>query len=171
MAGDYENIHDIGSLSDRELRDLVRTHLADHEGVDADDVTVTVKDGTVSLEGRVGTEGEQRVAERIVTDLLGVDKVENGLVVDANRRAESPQAIDEHMASEESHEGLLLGDRSVPFSDESEHLGPDDMIDQDSTTDPRKSIEGAVPWAPPESPTQEGLSGSEAQRGGAGEDH
>ena len=45
MARDFEDIHDLDDLSDTELRDLVREHLAAHRGIDADDVGVTVRDG------------------------------------------------------------------------------------------------------------------------------
>ena len=51
-------------------------------------------DRVVALDGRVGTDGERRVAERIVTDLLGLADVDNNLIVDSLRRAESPEAVD-----------------------------------------------------------------------------
>ena len=40
MARDYENMHDIEELDDRELRDLVREQFGEHAGLDADDLTV-----------------------------------------------------------------------------------------------------------------------------------
>ena len=79
---DYEDIHDIDELDDRELRDLVRGHLARHTALDIDDITVTAKDGCVPLNGRVGTEGEKRVAEHVLTDVLGITEFENDLVID-----------------------------------------------------------------------------------------
>ena len=48
-------------------------------------------DHVVALEGRVGTEGERRIAERVVTDMVGIETVENNLVVDELRRAQSTQ--------------------------------------------------------------------------------
>jgi hypothetical protein len=88
---DFENIDDVDDLDDGELRRLVRDRLAEHRGLDAADITVTVHDRVVALDGRVGTEGERRVAERVVTDLVGLADVNNNLVVDSLRRAESPR--------------------------------------------------------------------------------
>ena len=106
MAHDFENIDDVDDLSDTELRDLVRDRLAEHRGLDLRDITVHVHDRVVALDGRVGTDGERRVAERVVTDLVGIPTVQNNLVVDSLRRAESPEAVDEHMADEDEHSGL-----------------------------------------------------------------
>src|SRR4051812_1019365 len=101
MARDYENLHNIDELDDRELRDLVREQLAQHTGLDIDDITVHVNDGRITMSGRVGTDGERRIAEHVLTDVLGVMDFTNDLVVDSNRRAESPMAIDDHLADEE----------------------------------------------------------------------
>jgi hypothetical protein len=158
MAGDFEDIHDLENLSDRELRELVREHLEASTALDIDDITVRVEDGCVILEGRVGDAGEEQVAEHVLTDVLGITSFQNNLVVDPIRRAESPMAIDEHLADEERHEGLLLGDRPVSLTDESQHLADSPEEEAEGTTDVGRSIEGALPWIPPESPTPEGLS-------------
>lgn len=173
MARDFENLHDVDDLSDDELRELVHAQMREHRGVDDNDIVVQVEDGVVRLEGRVGTEGERRIAERILTDVIGVQQVENELVVDPIRRAESPEAADDHLASEEEHEGLLLGDRPVPFSPEAEHLSDELEAERrtDGTTDVQDTIENAVPWVPPERPTQEGLSGEPPDPPARGEDH
>ena len=57
MARDYENLHDIGELDDRELRDLVQEKLSEHALLDVNDMTVAVDHGHVLLSGRVGTDG------------------------------------------------------------------------------------------------------------------
>jgi hypothetical protein len=158
MAGDFEDLHDIENLSDRELRDLVREHLEASTALDIDDITVRVEDGVVVLEGRVGDAGEEQVAEHVLTDVLGITNFQNNLVVDQIRRAESPEAIDDHLAEEDRTEGLLLGDRPVSLTDESAHLADAPEEESEGTTDVGKSIEGALPWIPPESPTPEGLS-------------
>ena len=165
MARDFENLHDLEDLNDGELRDLVRSHLRDHNGIDPDDITVRVADGAVILEGRVGTDGERRIAEHVLTDVVGIASVQNNLVVDAIRRAESPVAMDDHLAEEDRTGGLLLGDRAVPLSPEAEHLADDEDAELSGTTDVGKSIVEGTPWIPPESPTQEGIEGS------SGEDH
>ena len=168
MARDFEDIHDLESLNDFELRELVRTHLAAHNGLDPDDFAVRIEDGVVVLSGRVGTEGERRIAEHIVTDSLGVQEVRNELVVDQLRRAESPMDMEDHLAEEDRTEGLLLGDRPVSFSPESEHLADGFADDSEGTTDVLHAIENGQPWIPPESPTQEGLDGMDSI---GGEDH
>src|SRR6185503_10960672 len=97
---DFENLHDVSDLSDRELRDLVRSELRAHKGLDVDYITIHVKNGDVTLDGRVGTDYERRVAERVITDVLGIANVTNQLVVQSMHRAESPEAIDEHLVDE-----------------------------------------------------------------------
>lgn len=171
MAHDYEDIDGLGDMSDDELRDLVRSRLADSNAIDADDITVEVQEGRVMLSGRVGTESELRIADHIVTDSIGIVNLENQLVVDAIRRADSPEAIDEHDADEERTEGLLLGDRAVPISPEAEHLEEDLDGRLFGTTDVGKSTSEGMAWIPPESPTPEGLSGTDAGSGAMGEEH
>ena len=173
MARDFENLQDLDDLSDDELRDLVRAEIREHRGLDDRDITVAVEDGIVRLEGRVGTEGERRVAEHIVTDVIGIQQVENNVMVDATRRAQSPEAADDHLASEEAHEGLLLGDRPVPLSPEAEHLSQEreDEIQTLGTADVSEAIEDAAPWIPPERSTQEGFGGTDTEPPARGEDH
>jgi hypothetical protein len=171
MARDFEDLHDLDDLSDDELRELVRTHLAANNSIDANDIVVHVEDGVVRLAGRVGTESERRVAEHVVTDVLGLERVENELLVDPIRRAESPEAIDDHLADEERHEGLLLGDRAAPINPETEHLVDDLDARLFGTTDVQNAIERGTAWIPPTSPTPEGLSGTDAELSDLGEDH
>jgi hypothetical protein len=171
MARDYEDIHDIEDLDDRELRDLVREHLAAHGALDIDDITVEVREGRVTLSGRVGTEGERRVAEHVLTDVLGVEDFANEIVIDPIRRAESPLDIDDHLADEERRAGTLLGDVPVPLSPETEYHAEEDDTDIAGTTDVQSAIGRGVTWNPPESPTPEGLSGSDASPEEFGEQH
>lgn len=168
MARDFEDIHDLDDLSDDELRGLVREHLQANNAVDIDDITVRVDDGVIVLGGRVGTDGEKLIAEHVVTDVLGAEEVRNEIFVDPMRRAESPQAVDEHLVDEAQHEGLLLGDRAVPLSPETE--GVQDDVDHElyGTTDVGHAIADGTAWIPPESPTPEGFLN---ERDTSGEDH
>ena len=167
MARDFEDLNDLENLSDDELRGLVREHLADNNTLDIDEITVTVRDGRVTLAGRVGTDGERLVADHVVTDIVGAEKLSNELFVDPSRRALSPEAIDEHLADDDRREGLLLGDRPVGLSAEAEHLEEDLDAELYGTTDVQDVIEKGTSWIPPESPTQEGFTGREE----FGEDH
>jgi hypothetical protein len=168
MARDFEDIHDLDDLDDRELRDLVREHLAADNALDIDDFTVTVNNGHINLEGRVGTDGEKLIAEHVLSDILGATDYENNVFVDPMRRAVSPEAIDEHLADEDRREGLLLGDRAIPISTETEGVQDDADHDLYGTTDVGHAIQDGTPWIPPESPTPEGMI---TDRGESAEDH
>jgi hypothetical protein len=162
MAQDFENVHDLENLSDDELRGLVRERIAEHNGLDADDITVRIEAGTVVLTGRVGTDGERRIAEHVVTDVIGITSVRNELFVDAIRRAESPVAMDDHLAEEDRTEGLLLGDRPSQHNDEAFPVDGTDEQRLEGSTDIGDVIAHGVPWIPPEGPTPEGIEGSDA---------
>jgi len=117
----------------------------------------------VSLSGRVGTPEELRIIERVVTDIVGVQNLRSGLVVDPIRRAESPEAIDDHLVDEQLHEGILLGDTPRPEDPEAQHLRENIRAELFGTTDVQQSISGAIPWNPPDGPTPEGISGMEEE--------
>lgn len=171
MEKDYEDVRETDLLTDNELRAMVRDELEMQLSFDPDDVDVAVRSGVVRLSGRVGTEEELRIAERVVTDVVGVEKLSSELVVDPIRRAESPEPIDEHVVDEEMHEGLLLGDSPGQNDDEAAHLRENLRAELFGTTDVQEAIEGAIPWNPPDSPTPEGLSGSDATPEVMNDDH
>lgn len=161
MADDFDNSDEIQNLSDAELKRYILDELRSQKAFDVNDIGVDVNDGAVTLTGRVGTEEELRIIDHVMTDVISVRTVQNDLVIDEIRRAESPEPIDEHIADEEEHGGLLLGDVPRPLSPEADHLA--DMSEDGSvgTHDIQQSIESAEPWIPPESPTPEGLGGQE----------
>ncbi len=167
MARDFEDIHDLDNLSDDELRELVRQHLTANNAVDIDDITVRTDAGRVILEGRVGTDAERRVAEHVLTDVLGIENYENAIFVDPVRRAVSPEDAEEHLANEDAQNGLLLGDQPSSHSPEAEHLAEDLDARLYGSTDAHQATEDGTAWIPPESPTPEGP----AEGGEFGEDH
>lgn len=67
--------------SDERIRDDVNDRLTDDYRVDARNVTVTVKDGEVTLDGTVTSRDQKRRAEDVVEDLSGVKHVQNNLRV------------------------------------------------------------------------------------------
>jgi len=160
MAHDFEDMHNIEGLDDTELRDLVREQLREHAGLDIDEITVHAREGKVTLSGRVGNEGERRIAEHVLTDVLGVEDYDNDLVVDSLARAGNPEAADD--SNEESSErgGGLRGDVEVSMTDESAHLA--DGADEDiaGTSDYQQVMEEGKTWNPPISPTAEGEEGT-----------
>jgi hypothetical protein len=157
MTRDFEDIFRLDELSDDELRALVREQLADYETVDADNILVTAANGEVVLAGRVGTEEERRIAERILADVIGLKRYRNDLVVDEIRRDEEPEAVDEHLAESREREGEPLGKRPENVDDEAEHLDEDLDARLFGTHDVQSAIERGTAWNPPDEPTPEGF--------------
>lgn len=173
MARDFEDFSSIEDLDDDELRQLVRDRLGEHPGLDLDDIAVSVENGAVRLEGRVGTEAELRVAEHVLTDVVGVTDYDNSLVVDAVRRVETSEDIEDHLNEEERTAGSLFGEMPPQQSDEVElNMGDEDLEERMyGTTNVQDAIAHGVPYTPPESPTSEGIAGTDAGPGEYGEDH
>ena len=156
MERDFEDIFDTEDLNPDELKQLVRETLRDNRSIDPLDINVHVRGDKVILTGRVGTDVEKRIAERVVGDRIGLVNVESQLVVDELRRPQSPEPIDEHLADEEDHEGLLLGEGAQSESDTAAHLDDDEEGEYYGTVDRMEATEQGIPWIPPESPTPEG---------------
>ncbi|HEX5436074.1 MAG TPA: BON domain-containing protein [Gemmatimonadaceae bacterium] len=158
MPRDYEDVFDLGDMSDADLRSLVIEELDAYGSIDAANVHVRVHDGLVTLSGRVGTEEERRIAERVLTDVVGVTRYKNSLVIDPIRRSQEPEAADEHLADEASRDGML-GDFPIPQETREAELASGDDLDADlfGTHDVQKSIAEGDSYNPPDSPTPEGL--------------
>ena len=165
MADDFDNTDEIENLSDDELGEYVRTRLREQPMLDGDSLSVRATEGRVRLTGTVGTEEELRILDHVLSDTLGLTDYTNDVVIGELARAASPEAMDEHVTDEDEHSGLMLSDRSVPFTAESEHLADvveDDSLEADGGThEIGRAIEEGEPWIPPEGPTPEGLSGQE----------
>jgi hypothetical protein len=100
----------------------------------------------------------------VLTDVVGVVDYDNSLVVDALRRVETPIDIDDHLEAERQSAGSLFGE--MPEQDEPtvvEARG-DENLDQRmfGTTNYQDAVAHGVPYEPPESPTQEGIAGTDA---------
>ena len=67
--------------TDDELYDLVRRKLADDQVVKGGALQVDVKDGVVTLSGKVETNEQKRKAEKLTKKVGGVKEVVNQLVV------------------------------------------------------------------------------------------
>lgn len=156
MGRDYEGIFNTEDLDTDELRRLIRETLRDNRSIDPLDINVHVQENKVILTGRVGTDAEKRIAERVVGDRIGLVNVESQLTVDPLRRALNPEAADEAAADEADSEGLLLGEGADESSDTARHLQESADADTFGTADRTEAIEDGVPWIPPESATPEG---------------
>ncbi|MGI9075761.1 MAG: BON domain-containing protein [Gemmatimonadaceae bacterium] len=171
MAHDYEDIFNLEELSDGELRDLVRGKLNEYETVDADSITISVEAGVVMLSGRIGTEGERRIAEHILSDVIGLTTYENNLVVNAIRRDEEPDDAEDDVEEVADQNSLTLGRGPRHADEEAAHLEEDLEARLYGTQDVQSAIESGTPWVPPDSPTPEGLVGTDASPEEMGEDH
>ena len=158
MAQDFENVFDLDDLSDEELRGLVRDQLAQDDAIDTDGILVHVKDGYVTLSGRVGTEGEKQVADRVLSDVIGLETYSNDIFVDPIRRDEEPEAADEAVARAAQHEddSLLGGSDLSATDDEAQRATDNDDASLFGTRDIESVMENGVPWIPPDEPTPEG---------------
>lgn len=169
MARDFEDLHGLDDMDDVELRDLVRERLGETGAVDAENITVRVEDGTVRLLGRVGTEGEARIAERVLADVLGVRDYVNELVVDPIRRSEESEDAEEESTFDDT--GDFVGDRQLNQDDGSAGSEEDLEGRLYGTTDVQTAIGEGESYTPPLEPTPEGMAGTDAVDGRYGEDH
>lgn len=159
MAQDFENVFDLDDLSDAELRGLVRDQLGKYETLDVDNILIHVKDGHVTLSGRVGTEPEKHIADHVLSDVIGLEAFTNDLVVDPMRTDSEPEAADEEavLAQERGEDPILGGTDTRTTDPEDERMGDNDDAALYGTHDVRSAIENGVPWVPPDGPTPEGL--------------
>src|SRR5215217_931416 len=101
MAGRYTgDIFDFSGMTDDELYDVVVQELREHPEIDSEWVEVQVKDGHVTLSGRVGSDSEVSVAEQVVTEILGLTEFTNELMVAELHRGETPEAADDAVAQD-----------------------------------------------------------------------
>lgn len=154
------DVFDFSTMTDDEVYDVVTEHLRESPNLDADWIEVSVKDGTVTLSGRVGTDGERQVAESVLAEVLGIRDFSNDLVVDELHRGTEPMAADEAVASDlEVDEQLGEDERNQ--SDTAGHLEQNLETDTYGTHDLGTSIEDGTPYVPPERPIPDGYDSHE----------
>jgi hypothetical protein len=80
----------------------IERRLSDDRDVNAQNVTIYVRNGVVTLTGRVPEEGAKREAERIAGDVPGVGTVRNDIAVGFGRAPNAARdAIPEHVPGAE----------------------------------------------------------------------
>jgi hypothetical protein len=154
------DLYDFENMSDDEIRDVVLEHLREYPNLDADDIEVAVKDGTVTLSGRVGTDAEVQVAGAVLDDVLGLDDFSNDLVVDELRRGEAPAAADDAIAADEEVDEVR-GGSDPQQSDTAEHLVENLEEESFGTHDPSRATRDATTYIPPERPVSDGYGSRE----------
>ncbi len=159
---DFGGIFHLEDMSDDELRQLIVQQLREYPNVDAGWIDVSVKDGFVTLSGRVGTDMEVQVAEQVIQEVLGIQNYSNELMVDELHRGELPEAVDEAATIEGEMDDHLGGDTNQQ-SDTAAHLAEDLEDETFGTRDPTRAAEGTTVYIPPDRPTGDGY--------GSGEQH
>ena len=162
MAGRYTgDIFDFSGMTDDELYDLVMQELREHPEVDAGWIQVGVKDGHVTLAGRVGSDSEVSVAEQVVTEILGLTDFTNELIVDELHRGEAPEAADDAVM-----QGLEVdaqyGETNENQSDTAAHLVEDLEAQTYGTHSVTDAINDGATYIPPDRPTGEGYGSRES---------
>ncbi|HUF31333.1 MAG TPA: BON domain-containing protein [Gemmatimonadaceae bacterium] len=158
MPRDYEDIFELDDVNDGELRAIVRETIERHDGIDSASVVVNVSDGIVRLSGRVGTDGERQIADHLLSDVIGLTRYENNIVVDSLHRDEAPEAADDASAEAAESSGEPLGRPRRPLDDASADQEDELEARLYGSHDVTSAIEQGTAWAPPDSPTQEGYS-------------
>ena len=162
MATDHGgDLYDLSHMTDEEIRELVVQQLREYPNVDAEWIDVQVKDGAVTLTGRVGTDAELQVAEAILADVIGVATYSNELMVDELHRGESPEAIDDWLALEEESDDQLGGGPETQQSDTADHLVEDLEAEAFGTHDMGEAIQDGIPYIPPDRPIGDGYTSRE----------
>jgi hypothetical protein len=155
MAEDFSRIHDFDRMTDDEIYDLVVQQLREYPEVDVDDVEVQVRDGHVTLAGRVSSDREVQVARAAVVDLLGVERFTSDLVVDELRRGMAPEAADDAVAADRETEDQL-GEEDPNQSDTAQHLDEDLSSQMYGTRDVQQAVEEGATYEPPDRPVSDG---------------
>ncbi|HET8654681.1 MAG TPA: BON domain-containing protein [Longimicrobiaceae bacterium] len=153
-------LYDFDQMSDEEIREVVVQHLREYPNIDADWVEVYVRNGFVTLNGEVGTDGEFQVAEEIVHDVLGIEDYSNELVVGEIHRGEAPSGADEAVVQDEEVDDQL-GETGSQQSDTAEHIMQHLDSDTFGTHDVGTAIRDGTSYVPPDRPIPDGYDSRE----------
>lgn len=153
------DVFDFEDMSDDEIRSIVVEHLREYPNLDAAEMEVTVRNGHVTLGGRVGTDAEVQVAEAVLDDVLGLESYTNDLVVDESVRYQLPEAADDADAAGEELDDQHGGDEQQ--SDTAEHLQEDLESQTYGTHDLGEAIRDGATYIPPDRPVSDGYDSRE----------
>ena len=155
-----EDAFDYSGMTDDELYELIVQQLREHPDVDEGSIEVDVKDGRVTLSGRVGSDTEASVAEHLVTTTLGLEDVTSELMVDVLRRSEMPEAADDAVAADLEVDDQA-GEESASQSDTAAHLTEDLHAQTYGTHDVGSAVEEGATYTPPDRPRGDGYGSRE----------
>lgn len=160
MAKHGGDAFDFSRMTDDELYDLIVQQLREHPEVDEGNIDVEVRDGAVTLTGRVGSDTEASVAEHVLTGILGLEKVTNDLVVDVLRRGEMPEGADDAVAADLEVDDQA-GEGNAQQSDTAAHLAEDLESETYGTHDVGEAVEEGATYIPPDRPRGDGYGNRE----------
>lgn len=154
------DLFDFENMSDDEIRDVILEQLREYPNLSADDVDVIVRDGHITLSGRVGTDAEAQVAVALLDDVLGLDDYTSELMVGEQGRFELPEAVDDaEIANEEADD--VLDPEDDQQSDTAEHLAADDRTQLYGTQDMNEALREGASYSPPDRPVSDGYDSRE----------
>ena len=161
MRGDFGTF-DFSEMTDDEIYDLVVQHLGEYPELDVGWIDVIVRDGHVTLAGRVSSDGEVQIAEKALIDVLGLseESFTNDLVVDELHRGEMPEAADDAVTADLEVDDQL-GEPQFDQSDTAEHLVEDLDAQMYGTHDVGTAIEEGASYEPPDRPVADGYGSRE----------
>jgi len=162
MLGDFGTF-DFSSMTDDEIYDLVVQNLGEYPELDMGWIDVAVRNGHVTLSGRVSSDGEVQIAEKALVEVLGLDETHltNELIVDELHRGEMPEAADDAVAQELESDDQL-GETAMDQSDTADHLVEDLDALTYGTHDVGTAIEEGASYEPPDRPVADGYGSRES---------
>ena len=162
MAGRYRgDIFDFSGMTDDELYDVVVQELREHPEIDSEWVEVRVRDGHVTLAGRVGSDSEVSVAEQVIVEILGLQEFTNELVVDELHRGEMPEAADDAVM-QDLEVDAQYGETNENQSDTAAHLVEDLDAQTYGTHSVTDAVNDGAAYSPPDRPGGEGYGSRES---------
>ncbi|HEX8359191.1 MAG TPA: BON domain-containing protein [Longimicrobium sp.] len=160
MAQDF-NPYDLTGMTDDEIYDVVVEHLSEYPELDMGWITVTVRDGRVTLSGRVSSDGEISIASQALLDVVGVAELDNELIVDELHRGEAPEAADDAY-QHDLDVADQQGDPNLHYqSDTAGHLMEDLEEETYGTHDVGRAVEEGTSYEPPYRPVPDGYGNRE----------
>ena len=161
MKRDFEHMYDLDSMDDAEIETLITEQLQEMPELDLDLVDIVVDAGFVELHGRVGTEQELQQIESVVTDVLGVSRYRNNIVIDELTRGQMSEAADEAVVQDAEVQDQHLGEDGEQTDPSAQHLMPNTKSQLYGTRDLQDAIEQGESYIPPDRPIQEGTNSRE----------
>jgi hypothetical protein len=153
--------YDLSGMSDDEIYDVVVQHLGQYPELDMGWIDVAVREGRVTLSGRVASDGEVQIAEKALVEVVGLNEVVNELVVDELHRGEAPMAADDAIAQDQQVDDPMGEPPSPNQSDTAAHLMEDVETQTYGTGDVSTAIEEGTPYTPPDRPFPDGYGSRE----------